>query len=74
MNEIFSKTMVACAAVTVFTGSGAALVNGMSTLIDAKVDTVLVKRQLEKEAADSAAFDASVAGTLVKGTKKLLSN
>jgi|SwirhirootsSR3_FD_contig_123_27106_length_2335_multi_9_in_1_out_0_3 hypothetical protein len=74
MKEMFSKAMVTCAAIAVFTGSGAAVVNGLSSLIDLKVDTVLVKRELALKEAESASFDTSVAGALVKGTKKLLSN
>jgi hypothetical protein len=69
---MFSKTLAACAAVTVFTGSGAAIVNGVSSLVDLKVDSVLVSRQLAKEAAASAAFDDSAVGAIVNGTKKLL--
>jgi hypothetical protein len=46
----------------------------LSSLIDLKVDTVLVKRELALKEAESASFDTSVAGALVKGTKKLLSN
>lgn len=74
MNETFSKAMAACAAVAVFSGCSAAIVNAMSTLVDLKVDSVLVKRQMEKDAAESAAFDSSVGGALVKGAKKLITN
>lgn len=74
MNETFSKAMAACAAVATFSACGAAIVNAMSTIVDYKVDSVLVKKQMEKEAAESAAFDSSVSGALVKGAKKLLNN
>jgi hypothetical protein len=74
MNEMFSKAMAACAAVATFSACSAAIVNAMSTLVDYKVDTVLVKKQLEKEAAESAVYDSSVTGALVKGAKKLITN
>jgi hypothetical protein len=72
MKEMFSKAMVTCAAIAVFTGSGAALINGASTLVDSKVDSILVKREQVRLAAEDAVGVPEVAGALVKGTKKLL--
>lgn len=73
MNQKFSDAMVTCAAIAVFTGSGAAVVNGISTLMDLKVDTVLVKRQADIAAAKLAAEnDSSLVDTVSSGVKKLV--
>lgn len=73
MKEKFTNAMVTCAAIAVFTGSGAAVVNGISTLMDLKVDTVLVKRQADIAAAKLAAEnDSSLVDTVSSGVKKLV--
>lgn len=72
MFEKFQNVMVSCAAITVFAGGLGAVINGASSLIDLKIDSTLVKRETAKAAAISAAEDAGMVGTIVKGAKKLL--
>jgi hypothetical protein len=72
MKDSFQKTLAALAAVVVFTGGGAALVNGMSSLADYKVNAVLVDKQNVASAAKAAAeADTSVFDAAVTGVKKL---
>jgi len=72
MNEKFSNAMVTCAAIAVFTGSSAAVVNGASSLIDMKIDASNFKLEQQRLAAEEAAGTVEVVGSLVKGAKKLL--
>lgn len=72
MKEMFQKAMVVCAAIATFGGGAAAVVNGMSSLVDLKVNSTLVQREAAQAAAVSAADEAGVVGALVKGTKKLI--
>lgn len=72
MNEQFQKTMVSCAAIVTFAGGVGAVVNGASSLVDLKVDSLLVQREAAKSAAIAAADEAGVVGTIVTGAKKLL--
>ena len=72
MKETFQKAMVVCAAIATFGGGAAAVVNGASSLVDLKVNSVLVQRETAQAAADQAASDAGVVGTIVKGAKKLV--
>lgn len=72
MKEMFQKTMASLCAIVAFSGAGAAIVNGASSLLDYKVDTVLVKRQNDALAAKLAAEDnVSVVDATVSGIKKL---
>lgn len=67
MNETFSKTMVACAAIVTSVGGGAALVNGASSLIDMRVNSVLeLKAQQQSPVQDI----VEGVGALLKGPKK----
>lgn len=73
MKEKFSNTMVACAAIVTFFGSSAAVVNGLSSIMDYKVNTVLVSREQAQAAAKAAVADETgVVDTMVNGTKKLI--
>jgi len=67
MNETFSKTLVACAAIATAVGGGAALVNGASTLVDARVESVLLVKEQQQGVLESLVEDASA---LVKGSRK----
>ena len=72
MKEKFTNAMVTCAAIAVFTGSGAAIVNGFSSIMDYKVGSVLVAREQAAVAAKLAADgDPGVVDTVVTGVKKL---
>jgi hypothetical protein len=72
MKEKFQSTLVACAAIVAFAGGAGALVNGASSIIDLKVDSILVSKETAKLAAEKAADDAGMASTIVKGARKLL--
>jgi hypothetical protein len=73
MKEKFTNAMVTCAAIAMFVGSGAAVVNGMSSIMDYKVTTVLVQRQANLDAAKLAAEqDSSLVDATVTGVKKLV--
>jgi hypothetical protein len=73
MKEKFTNAMVTCAAIATFFGSGAAVVNGMSSIMDYKVTTVLVQRQANLDAAKLAAEqDSSLVDATVTGVKKLV--
>jgi hypothetical protein len=73
MKEKFTNAMVTCAAIATFVGSGAAVVNGMSSIMDYKVTTVLVQRQANLDAAKLAAEqDSSLVDATVTGVKKLV--
>jgi hypothetical protein len=73
MKEKFMNTMVSCAAIVTFGGSSAAVVNGLSSIMDYKVSSVLVSREQSLAAAKLAAeSETSVVGTVVNGTKKLI--
>jgi hypothetical protein len=67
MNETFSKTLVACAAIATAVGGGAAIVNGASSLIDTRVQAVLLLKEQQQGILESLAESAS---TLVKGPRK----
>lgn len=72
MKEMFQKAMVVCAAIATFSGGTAAIVNGASSLVDLKVNSLLVQRETAKAAAEQAASDAGVADTIVTGVRKLM--
>jgi hypothetical protein len=72
MKERFANTMVMCAAIVTFFGGGAAVVSGVSSLVDSRVNTVLVARQQAADAAIAAADAEGVVGSVVNGTKKLI--
>lgn len=73
MKEKFTNAMVTCAAIAVFTGSGAAIVNGFSSILDYKVVNVLNSRQATLDAAKLAAEqDSSLVDTTVAGVKKIV--
>lgn len=72
MKEKFTNAMVTCAAIAVFTGSGAAVVNGFSSIMDYKVSSVLVSREQAALAAKLAVeSDPGVVDSVVTGVKKL---
>jgi hypothetical protein len=71
MNEMFKNTMVACAAIAVSVGGGAAIVNGASSLMDVKIESLLVKRE-QSQAAQDAANGGVVVDALVKGAKSFV--
>ncbi len=72
MKEKFSNAMVTCAAIAVFTGSGAAVVNGLSSIMDYKVSSVLVSREQAIAAAKLAVDgEPGVVDSVVTGVKKL---
>jgi len=67
MNEMFSKTMVACAAIATVIGGGAAVVNGAKTLVDARVESVLLVKEQQQSPIEEIVEGV---GTLLKGSKK----
>lgn len=72
MKEKFSSTMVTCAAIATFLGSGAAIVNGFSSIMDYKVGSVLVAREQAAVAAKLAAdSESGMIDSVVTGVKKL---
>ncbi len=72
MKEKFTNAMVTCAAIVVFTGGMGAVVNGASSLVDLKVNSLLVQREQAQTDAKIAAEESGVVGTIVTGAKKLL--
>lgn len=73
MKEKFLNTMVMCAAIVTFGGSSAAVVNGLSSIMDYKVSSLLVaKEQAQLAAKVAAEEEAGVVGSVVNGTKKLI--
>ncbi len=71
MKEKFTSAMVVCAAIATFTGGAASIVNGMSSIMDYKVSSVLVAKQNEALAAKLAAEDSiGVSDAIVTGVKK----
>jgi hypothetical protein len=71
MKEKFTNAMVTCSAIAVFFGGSASIINGLSSIIDSRVNSVLVARQQASDAA-IAADDSGVVGAMVNGTKKII--
>jgi hypothetical protein len=67
MKDVFLKTMVALAAIATTVGGGAAVVNGFRSLIDTRVESVLLVKEQQQNPLLDIVEDV---GALVKGHKK----
>jgi hypothetical protein len=72
MLETFKKSMTVCAAVTAFSSAGVVALNGVSSMLESKVNTVLTSKSVPLESPSESVVGAvlnsarSVAKSLVK--------
>jgi hypothetical protein len=70
MKEKFANAIVVCAAIVAFTGGSGAILNGIDSILIARMDSFLVNKETARQAALAAESDGGSVDALVTGVKK----